>query len=179
MSTRNYRLILELIPILLVTALAVLSLPSQASAEKPTDAVENSCLSCHEELYYLHDSGKHCCITEHAARCVDCHEGNKTVMNREESHQGLLAHPQENHGEKCLECHTPELAQTRLAEMASTVGFDTVIKADEYKPVVSPASGFTGSTTVDPLREKIIWVAGSIVVFGLWLVLVLTSPTKP
>jgi hypothetical protein len=179
MSTKPYRWIFASIGVLSVIVLAMLSLPSQASAETPTEAVENSCFSCHEELYYLHDSGKHCCITEHADRCVDCHEGNKTVMNREESHQGLLVHPQENHGEKCLECHTPEVTRARLAEMASTVGFDTVIKVDAYEPVASSAGGFTGAREVDPLRENMFWVAGSIGVFGLWLLLVLTSPTKP
>jgi hypothetical protein len=179
MLTKRFHWIFVLTTALLIVLFAMLSLPARASAEKTTDAVENSCLSCHEDLYYLHDTGKHCCITEHKDRCVNCHEGNATAIKKEESHLGLIDHPQENNGEKCLECHTPEVVQTRLAEMASTVGFDTVIKSDPYEPNVPVVSGFTGSTEDDPLRENMIWAAGSIVLFGLWLLLVLTSPTKP
>jgi hypothetical protein len=179
MLTKTSHWIFVLPTALLIGLLAMLSLPARASAEKTTDAGENSCLSCHEELYYLHDSGKHCCITEHADHCVDCHEGNKAVMSKEESHQGLLAHPQENNGEKCLECHTPEVVQTRLAEMASTVGFDTVIKAEPYTPSVQVAAGFPDVAEANHFQENLPWIVGALTLFGLWLLLVLFSPTKP
>jgi hypothetical protein len=157
----------------------MLTLPSQVSAEKMIAVVGNSCLTCHEDLYYLHDTGSHCCITEHRDRCVDCHEGDKTVMSQEESHLGLLSHPQENNGAKCLECHTPELTEARLAEMASTVGFDTLIVADAYEPTAPVTTGSTDFLEVNSLRESMIWATGATLLFGLWLLLVIHSPSKP
>jgi len=179
MLTKPVHRIFVLTTALLIVLLAMLSLPARASAEGPTDAVENSCLSCHENLYYLYDTGRHCCITAHKDRCVNCHEGNATAMKKEESHLGLIVHPQENNGEKCLECHTTEVVQTRLAEMASTVGFDTVIKAEPYTPSVQVAAGFPGVAEANQFQEKLPWIAGALTLFGLWLLLVLFSPTKP
>jgi hypothetical protein len=179
MSTKVFHWIFELTAVLFVIALAMLSLPSQASAEKMTDGVDNFCLTCHEDLYYLHDTGKYCCVTEHKDRCINCHEGNAKTMKVEGAHVGLVAHPQENNGEKCLECHTPEVVQTRLTEMASTVGFDTVIKANTYTHSVQIAAGFPDVTEANPLQENLRWAAGAVVLSGLWLLLILFSPTKP
>src|SRR5437763_1657371 len=92
----------------------LLILPVQVSAARPAGASENSCLTCHEDLYYLHDSGKLYCLTDHTDRCTNCHEGNSVVMKKEESHLGLIAHPQESNGAKCQECHTAQEVQTRL-----------------------------------------------------------------
>lgn len=179
MLTKSSHWIVASLVGLFVFMFTLLLLPSQVFAGEMRYGVDNSCLTCHEDLYYLHDSGSHCCVTEHKDRCVDCHEGNKTALRQEESHHGLLAHPQENGGAKCLECHTPEVTESRLAEMASTVGFDTVIKADDYEPAAPAARVSTDLAQVSPLREKIIWSIGATLLFGLWLLLVLTSPSKP
>ena len=179
MSTKTCHWILELTAALFVVILVTLSLPAQASAEKMADAVENSCLSCHENLYYLHDTGRYCCITEHKDRCVNCHEGNATTLKKGESHVGLIAHPQENNGAKCRECHSPDIVRARLAEFASIGGFDTVIKADEYMPSVQVTSGFPNIPEENPHQENLPLVAGALVLFGLWLLLVRFSPTKP
>ena len=105
MFTKTNRWIVCFDVSLLVVLAAIFSLPVQASAQTAGTS-DNSCLTCHEDLYYLHDTGCWYCMTEaHKDRCVDCHEGNPTSMKVEESHLGMLAHPQENDGAKCLECH--------------------------------------------------------------------------
>lgn len=164
---------------LLVVLFGTLSQPAQVSAAQAADSSPNSCLTCHEDLYYLHDTGKLYCLTDHADRCVNCHEGNAAVMKKEESHLGLIVHPQESNGEKCLECHTQQDAQTRLATFESKGGFDTVIKADVYTSPVEVAAGFPDVLETDSFVDKLPWLAGALVLFGLWLILFFFSPQKP
>jgi hypothetical protein len=154
----------------------LLTLPVQASATQPAGASYNSCLTCHEDLYYLHDTGKLYCLTDHTDRCTNCHEGNPAVMKKEESHLGLIAHPQENNGAKCLKCHAAQDAQTRLATFESKGGFDTVIKAEAYTQSVEPDSGFP-EIAKTMIEWK--WAVGASILFGLWLLLVLFSPLRP
>ena len=179
MLTKTNRWIFALTVTLFVVLFGMLSLPVQVSAAQVADATPNSCLTCHENLYYLHDTGKLYCLTDHADRCVNCHEGNAAVMKKEESHLGLIVHPQENNGEKCLECHTQQDAQTRLATFESKGGFDTVIKADVYTSPVEVAAGFPDVLETDSFVEKLPWLAGALVLFGLWLILFFFSPQKP
>jgi hypothetical protein len=179
MLTKTNRWIFALSATLLIVLFGMLSLPVQVSAAQLTDATPNSCLTCHEDLYYLHDTGKLYCLTDHTDRCVNCHEGNAAVMKKEESHLGLIVHPQENNGEKCLECHTQQDAQTRLATFESKGGFDTVIKADVYTSPVEVAAGFPDVLETDSFVDKLPWLAGALVLFGLWLILFFFSPQKP
>ena len=179
MLTKSTRWIFALTAALFVVLFAILSLPDQASAAQVTASTDNSCLTCHEDLYYLHDSGKWYCITVHKDRCVGCHEGNAAVMKKEEAHLGLIAHPQKDNGAKCQECHTPQDTGTRLAKFASVGGFDTVMEASVYTPSVEVAAGFPEIPEANPLIENWPSLAGAFVLFGLWLALVLVSPLKP
>ena len=176
-KTRHWILILAVT--LFAALFMLLGKPVQASAAQVTDPPANSCLTCHEDLYYLHDSGKLYCLTDHTDRCINCHEGNETVMKRDESHLGLIAHPQENSGEKCQECHTAQDADARLAKFSSEGGFDTVIKAAPYTPSVEAETAFPEESKASPLFENWKWLTGAFVLFGLWLTLVIFSPLKP
>ncbi len=164
------------LPILLLAAWTIWPLnvsAAQVAAPPPT----NSCLTCHEDLYYLHDTGKWYCITEHKDHCVDCHEGNASVMDKKDSHQGLVAHPQQNNGEKCQECH-PGDSQARLTTFASLGGYKTITDTRLYAIHEAEAGAFpiVSETT---LAEKWPWLMGGVVAFGFWLTLVLFSPMKP
>ena len=178
MSTKTIRRMIVVFAVLLVITLAVLSLPVNASAAPKWDTRSNSCLTCHEDLYYLHDTGKYYCITEHKDRCVNCHEGNATVMNKDQAHVGLTAHPQENEGAKCQECHAGE-TQIRLDTFAVLGGYSTVVKADAYVPSTTVEGGFPDTPEENPIAKTWPFWVGGILIFGLWLALVLTSPVKP
>ena len=178
MLTKTNRWIFVLSAFLFVVLLAVLSAPINAYAAPVTSATVNSCFTCHEDLYYLHDTGKYYCITEHKDRCVNCHEGNANVMNKDESHFGLLAHPQKNDGAKCQQCHVGD-TQERLATFASLGGYKTVIEAKAYIPSAEVKSGFPEVPEENQLVENWAWLAGSIALFWLWLALVRFSPQKP
>jgi hypothetical protein len=177
MFTKTNRWMFLLTISLLVVLAAIFSLPAQASAQMAGTS-DNSCLTCHEDLYYLHDTGCWYCMSPvHKDRCIDCHEGNPTTMKAKESHLGMLAHPQENNGAKCLECHEQADLQNRLTTFdAKNGGFDTVIKAEAYTPPVEAESGFP--EVAEPMIEWK-WAVGASILFGLWLVLVLFSPLKP
>jgi len=179
MFTKTNRWIFVLTVSLLVALTAIFSLPVQASAQT-VGSSDNTCLTCHEDLYYVHDSGCWYCMTEaHKDRCVDCHEGNLTTMKVEESHLGMLPHPQENGGAKCLECHE----QSELASVLNTFdangGFDVVIRAESHAPDYQVEAGFPDVEEVSPLVASWKWLVGALVAFGLWLVLVFFSPLKP
>ena len=165
-----------------ITVLVVLSLllgsPERISAAPFANTGSNSCLTCHEDLYYLHDTGKYYCLTEHADRCVNCHQGNPTVLNETASHEGLIAYPQQGNGQKCSQCH-PQDTQARLDTFASLAGYKPVIKASPYTPAAEATSGFPPVSEPNPLLQSLPWVAGAFILFGLWLTLVLFSPRKP
>ncbi|MDP1546805.1 MAG: hypothetical protein Q8L87_12340 [Anaerolineales bacterium] len=174
----NYLLPIAAIVSLLVLV-GVLTLPVQVSAAPSMDdSSPNSCLTCHEGLYYLHDMGCWYCVTTHKDRCAGCHEGNPAAHKEEEAHFGMILHPQENNGGKCVECHTTEEAQLKLAEFESVAGFDTVIKVEAYAPSESVVTGFPEVAESNPL-ENWPWLAGGALFFGFWLALVLFSPMKP
>jgi hypothetical protein len=177
MSTMNKRWIWSMFMLLFLFVL--LTLPVGASAAASRDPITNSCLSCHEDLYYLHDSGKYYCITEHKDRCVNCHEGNANVMKKDESHTGLIAHPQKDEGAKCQQCH-PDDTQARLATFASLGGYKPVMDAVAYTPSNIVETGFPETAEEsNALSENLPVVALGILLFGLWLVLVFVSPQKP
>jgi nitrate/TMAO reductase-like tetraheme cytochrome c subunit len=178
MFTKTNRWIFAGFAILFIVAFAALSMTEQASAAPTTTNSTNSCLSCHEDLYYLHDTGCWYCMADaHRDRCTDCHEGNAASFKVEESHVGMLRHPQENNGAKCRQCHAEDV-DARLDTFDSKVGFEKVIEPIAYTPVQPTALGFP-ETAQPGIAEKLPWVAGGVALFGFWLALVLLSPKKP
>jgi hypothetical protein len=178
MFAKNKRWIFVSTVFLLTMLVVFLSLPNHVSAHTRGTS-ENTCLTCHEDLYYLHDSGKSCCVTAHADHCAGCHEGNPTATKKEEAHLGLLLHPQENNGAKCLECHETSEVPTRLVAFKTESGFDEVIHSEAYLPCEKAEAGFPESQTVNPFIANWKWLVGASIAFGLWLVLIFFSPLKP
>ena len=182
MLIKSTRRIPVVIAILLVITLAFLNSPTHASASQTkfiVAATNSSCFTCHEDLYYLYDLGNNYCITEHKDRCVNCHEGNPTVMNKDDSHLGLIAHPQKDNGAKCVECHKEETA-IYLAKFKSLGGYKPVIEAPPYTPSKSIVEDTFPATLVDSsITEKLPFMAGAGLFFGIWLILVFFSPLKP
>jgi hypothetical protein len=181
MFTKTYHWCLASMAVLLVGILVLAGYPGHALALQASFQAQSnnsSCLTCHEDLYYLHDTGKSYCITVHKDRCVNCHEGNPVVLNKVQSHLGLIAHPQKNNGEKCQECHAQD-AQAHLATFASMGGYKPVVEAVSYAPSRAALVGFPEMLEPNQLAEKLPWVLGAVILFGLWLALVFLSPQKP
>ena len=102
------------------------------SAQEPTPGVDNgNCIKCHENLYFLHDTGNWFCIRESPMPCVDCHGGNPAGTTKETAHYDRSAHPIVNEDiSVCRECHAEGC-------MDCVAQYDRVAGLKEVK-VVSP-----------------------------------------
>lgn len=133
-------------------ALLLLSLflATPAHAQSTPQILDNgSCINCHEDLYFLHDTGNYFCIRESPMRCVDCHGGNPAATTQETAHDDRSAHPVINQDiSKCQECHAEE-CEDRAAI------FDQVAGLKEVKLVSPvPASSVPNQTTGLPAFEE-------------------------
>lgn len=112
--------------------------PAQAQVVSPgTD--EPACLSCHENLYYLHDTGKHYCLTAARTRCVDCHGGDPVAFQKDAAHTGRSAHPiLADDISRCQTCH-PQDAAAHVETFARVAGFSPVVlRVAAPVPVTQP-----------------------------------------
>lgn len=140
--------------ILLVTAGILFQAQSaQASTETFTVSETSSCLICHEDRYYQHDTGNHYCLTEAASRCVDCHSGNPEAFTKETSHVGLIIYPILNGDiSRCENCHEQD-AQAHVDAFSELAGFSkTVFVAEQIRPALIaqtalPAGGMLDKKT--------------------------------
>jgi hypothetical protein len=112
-------------------------LPSvHAQAATPT-ADHGTCIKCHENLYFLHDTGNWFCIRESPMRCEDCHGGDPSSLKQEEAHANRKAHPLVNEDvSKCQECHPAECDE-RVAKFAQVGGISQVVVAVPVEPTMS------------------------------------------
>ena len=136
MSTSNYSrfFIFALSASLLV--LSAMAVPATAFADSSEPPPDNGhCVNCHDNLYYLHDTGKYFCLNESPMACVDCHGGNPQATILEQAHTLRTAHPVINEDiSKCQQCH-PEQCTERMAIFGHVAGFnDTVLIAGAPLP---------------------------------------------
>ncbi len=96
-----------------LASLLALAAPHQSRANSPAQVDDGSkCVTCHEDLYYLHDTGKAFCLHGVPMSCVDCHGGDPTAVTKEAAHFDRSAHPIINEDDKkCYECHPAEAAE--------------------------------------------------------------------
>lgn len=112
----------------LVTAILTFTVSSNAYAQAATPFNENgTCASCHEDLYFLHDTGNWFCLRESPMQCVDCHGGDPNTFNQEQAHTNREPHPILNEDvSKCQECH-PEECDERVMIFEKTAGISDVL----------------------------------------------------
>jgi hypothetical protein len=122
--------------ICLVVVSAFLSTAVQAQSIQ-IDGGEDKCITCHEDLYFLHDAGNWFCIRESPMRCVDCHGGDSEAITQEAAHLNRAAHPVINEDvSKCQECH-PEQCDERVKLFDQTAGISQARVAVPYTPAYS------------------------------------------
>jgi hypothetical protein len=114
-----------------------LCMPGPALAEQDTPETPSNCIVCHENLYYLHDTGKYFCVNEASQRCVDCHGGDPTATDKESAHFDRSAHPVVNGDiSKCQECH-PSDCEEFVHKFEQVAGINPVMLA--AKPILLEA----------------------------------------
>lgn len=126
--------------------------PAQAQSI-PTNGNENNCMKCHEDLYFLHDTGNWFCIRESPMLCVDCHGGDPKAITQEMAHIDRAAHPVMNEDvSKCQECH-PNECHERVELFDQTAGLSQVLVAAPFLPAYSTENA--DIVTVDiPQQEQ-------------------------
>jgi hypothetical protein len=151
-TKKSFVLISLLIGVTLTLTILANTAPAQARA--PLQSEDGSkCITCHENLYYLHDTGKSYCLKDAPMACVDCHGGDPTALTQEAAHFKRAAHPVINaNDKKCYDCHPVE-ADTRLDKFRQVAGIKKVLVVAPYQPVVSQVADF-------PAEKLDEWVLG-------------------
>lgn len=133
----------------LIAGLAVAAAPGSAQADRPAALNgDSSCLACHENLYYLHDTGKWFCLNQPDMHCVYCHGGDDTTLDQAAAHLNRAAHPiVGDDTATCQTCHTDSCAEhvrlfDRLAGINHNIRvaspFEPVTTIAEAPPAVAP-----------------------------------------
>jgi len=92
-----------------------------AQAQSGTSENGESCRSCHENLYLLHDTGKSFCLCAEEMTCTCCHGGNPDAGTAEEAHLGMTLSPVHAESIPCQQCH-PEDADAHIEKFAAMAG---------------------------------------------------------
>ncbi len=142
MSMKSIRLIsLGVLLFLSVGILVGVKGVTNALAKSPNETPEPACISCHENQYYMYDSGCWYCITESRDRCVNCHGGDGDSLNEQEAHTGLISNPLGHGSDHCATCHgedTDELVQ----ELISHTGYHESLENVPYVSDVPVTDAF-------------------------------------
>jgi len=107
----------------LFVMLAFLAVPAQA--QEATPLPDSACLGCHENLYYLYDTGKWFCQCETQMTCTCCHGGNPEALAEEEAHLGIVLYPTRNDSVACQQCH-PDDYKARAERFSEIAGVSEI-----------------------------------------------------
>lgn len=129
---------LTLLAALILVTLTALSMPAVVRADDPVPVPDNgNCIVCHENLYFLHDTGNWFCLYESPMSCADCHGGDPNTLDKDLAHARRAAHPVLNDDvSKCQQCH-PEECSERVAFFDRSAGISDVLVAAPYAPTYS------------------------------------------
>ena len=150
-----------------LTLLALWTVPAHAQFNTPQ--AEPKCISCHENLYLLHDTGKWFCLNEETSMtCTGCHGGDPAALTKEAAHINRAAHPIINeNASKCSECH-PEQSSERVEIFAREAGISLVMVSNPYKPSLPVAETQPIPVTGNTHNAK--WIPSVATVFFVFIV---------
>jgi len=107
--SRTARLV-QIIASVIMALIWVLPLtPALAQTELPPP--DQQCKNCHENLYYLHDTGRWYCQCAMRANCTSCHGGDAGQTDETLAHQGMIANPAIDNPAVCQSCHPQDSAE--------------------------------------------------------------------
>ena len=123
--------------------------PQPATSQTQADTAEPGCIHCHEDLYYLHDTGKWFCLSESPMQCVGCHGGDPAATTKEAAHQNRTAHPIINGDTTtCKQCHIDD-CDAHVAEFDAIAGISPVVLVSTpIGPARAPAKVVTPAPQV-------------------------------
>jgi len=153
---------------LLVVTASIGLFGNLAPAEARTEASDNdeSCISCHESLYQLHDTGKWYCLCEVKARCTFCHGGIVGAYDEQTAHEGMIAKPIQTTESVCQSCH-PNDYQTRVSKFVARAG----LSATPCPTAVAAALFTAPPATPAPATGLATWQIAALSILGAGLVI--------
>lgn len=115
--------------------LAIPTTSAYANKSYPNSEQE-TCISCHEDLYFLYDTGKWYCLRDAPMSCSDCHGGDPTAVTQVKAHLQRTVHPIINDDiTKCYECH-PQQGVERAQMFGDVAGIKPVAVFAAYAPMI-------------------------------------------
>jgi len=142
MSTKRMMIGLLVVTIL---GLSILARPAHAvtiPTQPEISETESACNNCHDNQYYLYDRGKAYCVAQARTRCVDCHDGDPTALDKATAHTDLVAKPViAGDYSRCQSCH-PQDTIGRVERFATIAGFSqsAFVAQSVYNYAPSPVS---------------------------------------
>ena len=157
-----HRKSISLTVLIALVFIAILTIPftQTVKAQVSTDTTSDNdrCIQCHEDLYFLHDTGKWYCIRESPMTCTGCHDGNGSTIRKEEAHTNRAAHPVINEDvSKCQQCH-PEQCDERVQIFKEEAGIPFILVAAPFLPEVQVEEEAILTAQVDAKRPSDSWV---------------------
>jgi hypothetical protein len=104
-----------------VTLIAFLLLRVPTATAQDVTPDDANCLACHENLYYLYDTGKWHCLCEATPSCLHCHGGQPGTLDEDQAHAGMLANPLQENAAVCQRCHGDD-SEERVDEFIAVAG---------------------------------------------------------
>jgi hypothetical protein len=164
---------------LLALALAAGQCPAPAAlAQGPTPTPDDGrCRTCHEPLYYLHDTGSWTCLCEAAGpACADCHGGQPAATGADEAHAGMRANPLQDDAAACQSCH-PDTYNDRVAVFVARAGIARSNEPGQTYPTPDAGQGQDPTRSAayrlpeqlhDPVRVALLVVTGAALLVSLY-----------
>lgn len=134
-----------------ILGLGALARPAHAvtvPAQPEIAQIESACNNCHDNQYYLYDRGKAYCVTHARTRCVDCHDGDPTALDKATAHTNLVAWPvRAGNDSKCQSCH-PQDVKARVERFAAIAGFSSAADIPQGAYTFTPSPVSSAAPTV-------------------------------
>jgi hypothetical protein len=109
--------------------------------------------------------GKAYCVGAARTRCVACHDGNATTLDKTSAHAGMDAHPlRNNDNSRCQSCHE-ENTPAYVNKFIQIAGVRQIHYVTEAEYHFTPQTVSTGFSAIAEEKENPSWLF--IVLFGL------------
>ena len=140
-SKLTRRVPVHAIIVFLILVTLLIATPVQAQESTPPSG--SSCLVCHDNLYYLYDTGKWFCQCETQMTCTCCHGGNPESMTEDEAHHGMVLYPTRNDSSACQQCH-PDDYKARVERFSEIAGVSQI-----HSMSPNPTSSLPAATEIN------------------------------
>ena len=157
-NTQTWGILIFALTSLLLIAMAFFVPPVQAQESTPPQ--ESSCLVCHDNLYYLYDTGKWFCQCETQMTCTCCHAGNPDSLQEQEAHLGMVLYPTRNDATACQQCH-PDDYKDRAVRFSEIAGLSQIHSLSQVPTTSLPIE--TDPVSLTSVRELEPWRIGGLI----------------